>query len=405
MENYTVLIIMVAIGVGFLDLLTDRWPVLQRQLFSITLVGIYFMFAILYYYGPDIWTYVPYYEDICTPSQLIKDPSLSKPFELGYGMFCSLLHWIGVSYWGLTVIIKSLYFIAIGMLLHRLPKRQMFALACIVLIDRDLITHENRQCLAVTFFIFMILLLINRKYLWALICATVTVLMHKTGVMPIGLTLLGIFFYNHRQTTSIYTLLICFLMAMVALPVQRISVSILQLLPLPSEYIKALAHHLLLGRQVQVVALIYLGVLLSLNLYLSYNTRLKHSWVTYMVLAGMAVVVVAYPYYFLLARLRSYFVPIVVYYMVVLMSDPERSKVVPYSSMIKQVLMLFILVYYIHFGIKQEHVSRQLHAPISRKSTVFELRHHSSQEIRNRQMKIAERYWRLDYMKENSNRL
>lgn len=406
MENYTTLIVLVAIAIGFLDLLTDHWPKLQRQLFPLTLLVLYSLFVIMYYYGPDIWTYVPYYENICSPFQLIARPELCHPFEFGYGMFCSLFHLTGLSYYWLTVTIKTLYFVAIWLLLRKLPKRQMFALACIILIDRDLITHENRECLAVTFFIFMILLLKNRKYIWALLCSIVIVSMHKTGIAPVGLTLFGILFYNHHQDGSAYTILIVILILMIALPVQRITGSMLHFLPLPEAYISALSHHLLLGRQFQLVALIYLGVLLLLNIYISYSQKkMRFTWLTYIVLAGMAVVVVIYPYYFLLARIRSYFVPIVAYYLVLLLGDKERSKVVPYSSLLKQVFMLLILVYYIHFAINLERFTRQLHAPIAKGSTIFQLRNASPEQIRRRQMKIAEQYWIQDYMKEKGNRL
>lgn len=406
MANYTALIVLVAIAIGFLDLLTDHWPKLQRQIFPLAALALYSLFVVMYYFGPDIWTYVPYYENISSVSQLIANPESCHPFEFGYGVFCSLLHSTGLSYYWMTVLVKTLYFVAIYLLLRKLPKRQMFALACIILIDRDLITHELRECLAVTFFIFMILLLQNRKYILAVLCSIITISMHKTGIAPVGLTLLGIFFYNHRQDGSAYAILIGILMLMIALPVQRISESMLQFLPLPQVYIQALSHHLLLGRQFQLIAFIYLGALLLLNIYINYSQKpMRFTWLTYTVLAGMAVVVVIYPYYFLLARIRSYFVPIVVYYLVLLLGDEERSKAVPYSSLMKQVFMLLILIYYIHFAINLERFTRQLHAPIAKGSTIFQLRNSSPEQIRKRQMKIAERYWSQDYMKEKGNRL
>ena len=58
---------MVAIGFGVLDLLTDRWPTLQKQIFPFVTLLAYFLLVIRYYYGPDIWTYVPHYEKIPTP--------------------------------------------------------------------------------------------------------------------------------------------------------------------------------------------------------------------------------------------------------------------------------------------------------------------------------------------------
>ncbi len=404
MENYTALIVLVSIAIGLLDLFTDRWQSLQRQLFPIALLGIYTLFVIMYYFGPDIWTYVPHYEEIGSFSEELAFRH-KNGFELGYNLFCSLMSSIGLSYWGMTVVIKTLYFIAIYLLLRQLPRRQMFSLACIVLIDRDLITHENRECLAVSLFIFMVLLLQNRQYLWAVLCAAAAILTHKTAILPIGILPFGIFFYRHRQSATLYTILIILLMVIMLLPIQRVSVSVLHLLPFPDVYIGALHHHLQLGRQFQLIALIYLGVLLLINIYISRTGQQHYTWVAYVVLAGMAVVVVLYPYYFLLARIRSYFTPIVVFYVVKLVSDSEQTYHIPYANLVKQALMVLILVYYLHFAIKLERFTHQLHAPIARPCTIFELRNASPKQIRDRQMKIAYQYWQQDYMKEKGNRL
>ena len=398
MENYTTLIFIVAIGCCFLDLLTDRWQAMQRQLFPLVTLVLYTLCMIAYYYGPDIHSYVPYYEDICHPSQLIAHPAAAKPFEFGYAMFCSLLHEIGLSYWWMTVVIKTIYFAALWFLLHRLPKRQIFALACIVMTDMNLIMHETRQCLAVSFFIFMVLLLQHRKYLWAAVCAALTITMHKSGFLPVSLTFLGIFFYQTRQYATIYILFILGLMALIALPVQRLSSAVVQLLPISGSYMESLSHHMGVGLQFQTIAIIYLALLVVFNLYLSYDHRLRYSWIAFMVLAGMGIIVLLYPYYFLLMRIRSYFAPFIIYYLVVLLSDSQRSQQVPYSSMIKQALMLLVIVYFSHVAISQERGARLLHSPVYRASTVFELRHASSGQIRNRQMKIAIDYWKNDYM-------
>lgn len=402
MENYTAIIIIASIVIGLLDLFTDRWPVLQRQLFPIATLTLYTLFVILYYYGPDIWSYVPFYEKIGTPHEVWSHPEKYKRFEWGYGMFCSILHQWGVSYWGMTAIIKTLYFIALYALLRQLPKHQMFALASIVAFDTNLIMHETRQCLAVSFFIFMVLLLQHKRYIWAVLCAVLTVAMHKSGFIPIGLIIFGIFFYNLRQQAWIYTLFIVVLIMMVLLPVQRISTSVLALLPLPESYTESLTHHLILGRQFQIIALVYLFILLILNVYISYF-RTTHSWITYLVLAGMGVIVVMYPYYFLLARIRSYFIPFVIYYLFWLLVNREHA--VPYGALMKQLFMIVILVYSAHTAISLERGARTLHSPVARGCTVFELRHASQKQIRDRQMKIAYRYWKIDYMQAQNNKL
>lgn len=405
MENYTALIVLVSIGIGLLDLFTDRWPVLQRQLFPIVTIVLYSLFAVLYYYGPDIWTYVPHYEHIGTVGYVWAHPEEYKTFEVGYNLFCSVLHQIGFSYWGMTVVIKTLYFTAIYLLIKQLPKHQLFVLGSIIMFDSNLIMHETRQCLAVSFFIFTILLLQHRHYLWAILCGVLTVAMHKSGFIPVGLLIIGVFLYQARQQAWIYTLFMVFLISMVILPVQSISTSILNLLPLPQSYIHSLTHHLLLGRQFQMISLIYLSILLILNVYVSYFKRSRYSWITYMVLAGMGLIAVLYPYYFLLARIRSYFIPFIFYYIFLLFGQSEQFKVVPYNAFIKQMFMILILAYSTHTAVSLERGARSLHIPVYRACTVFELRHAGQKQIRDRQMKTAEQYWIIDYMKEKNNRL
>ena len=396
MENYAIIIMLTAIGFGFMDLLTDRWPVLQRQLFPMVTLVLYFLCIIAYFYGPDIVTYVPYYETIGSLSDVWN--AQDNGFEMGYSLFCSGLHSLGLSYWWMTWVIKTLYSAAIVLLLRQLPRRQIFALSCVVMTDINLIMHETRQCLAVSFFIFMILLLQHRRYLWAVLCAVVTVSMHKSGFMPVGLTLCGILMYRTRQYSAAYTLLTIVFLILVALPIQRISTSLLAGLPLSEDYISSLAHHLSVGLQFQTVAVIYLAILLVFSLYLSYDSTRRYTWMAFMALAGMAVIVLLYPYYFLLVRIRSYFVPFIVYYLVLVLSDDQRTRAVPYGQMIKQALMLLVLFFYIHVAVSQERGARLLHSPVYRASTVFELKNASSRQIRNRQMKVACEYWQKDYM-------
>lgn len=404
MENYVAFLMIVGIGYGLLDLLTDRWPALQRQLFPLLLLIAYGLFVIRYYYGPDIWIYVPHYENIPQPAQLLAHPKIAS-FEWGYDMFCSLVHQIGASYWGLTAIITTLYFSAIALLLRKLPTRRIFALGAILMLDCHMIVNENRECLAISFFIFMVLLLQNRKYLWAFLFAFLTVLAHKSGFLPVGLLLMSVLLYNYRQKAGMFSLLTVLLILMIVLPVQRISGALVQQLPLPDTYIVSIEHHLQLGRQIQLIGVIYLLVLFAVNMFLQYGKKTRFTWIALVALCGMAAMVMLYQYYYLLNRVRSYFVPFVVYYIILLMSDEERSRAVPHSSLIKQALMILLMVYHSHAAVSQIKGGRLLHEPMPRACTVLELRHATSKQIRDRQMRYAYMYWTLDYMKSSDNKL
>ena len=107
MESYAAFIMLIAVGCGLIDLLTDKWPAVQRQLFPILTLLLYALYICTYYYGPDIWTYVPYYEGVKSPQAVWAMGEDDIPFEFGYCMFCSVLHSVGLSYWWMTWVIKT----------------------------------------------------------------------------------------------------------------------------------------------------------------------------------------------------------------------------------------------------------------------------------------------------------
>ena len=392
----------VAIAFAVVDLLSTRYLRMQRQIYHICLITLYVLFLIRYYYGPDIYAYVPHYENIPHPLKLTPDDMM---FETGYEYFCSVLHWAGLSYWGMTAIITTLYFASLACLIHSLKSHQTFALSCIILLDYNLICAENRQCLAVSMFIFMVLLLQKRKYILSLALAIAIVLTHKSGFMPVGLTVLGLILYDHRQNDTAYNLLIFVLMIVLLIPVSQIASPVLARLPLPSSYIKSLEHHLLLGRQFQVIALIYLSVLVLISVHTTRRQHNRFTWLAIETLAGMVIVVALYQYFFLVNRMRSYFLPFIVCYIIHLTCDRELSFSVPYGKMARQAVAVLLLLYFTHSTIGYINGAKRLHAPIAKASTVFELRKHTSADIRARQMKIALQYWKEDYMKENNNKL
>ena len=403
MENYLAFIMGIALLAMIVDLLCSAYPNMQRQVYRFFFASIYILFLIRYYYGPDIWTYVPHYEDIPTPLQLWNHPEEAS-YEWGYDMFCSLLHSLGLSYWGMTAVITTLYFAALACLFHSLPRFRLFAFATVILFDYNLIYAENRQCLAVALFIFMILCLQKRRYLFALLFAATTVLIHKSGFIPVGLTLIGTLLYRQRGSAMMYNILILVLMAMMLVPVTRIATPLLSILPLPESYIESAAHHLQLGRQFQTVALIYLAVLVWISIHNARHST-KYGWIAIEVLIGVIIIVAVYQYYFLLNRLRSYFTPFIVWYLVFLATDGKRAREIPYMALIRQSVAMLMIVYFANATYGYIRGAKQLHTPIARASTLFNLRHESPKQIRDRQMKLALRYWQEDYMKQNDNKL
>ena len=134
MENYLVFIMSIALVGMFMDCLTERFPVLQRQLYRVFFVTIYVLFLIRYYYGPDIRIYVPHFERIAAPAYLLHHPD-KMYFEWGYEMLCSVVKALGGSFWWLNTVITTLYFAALAGLFRSLKRHQLFAFSCVILLD------------------------------------------------------------------------------------------------------------------------------------------------------------------------------------------------------------------------------------------------------------------------------
>lgn len=403
MENYLVFIMSIALVGMFLDCLTARYPVLQRQLYRLFFVVIYVLFVVRYYYGPDIRIYVPHFERIAAPSYLFYHPE-KMYFEWGYEMLCSVVKALGGSFWWLNTVITTLYFVALGCLFRSLKRHQLFAFSCVILLDYNLIYAQIRECLAVSFFIFMILCLQNRKYLWALVMATLTIVCHKSGFIPVCLTMVCIPLLTMREHADVYRILAFMLFLLLLIPVSKVDASLISHLPLPSGYMKSIRHHMLLGRQLQIVAVVYLAVLFIV-IYLRTPKKDKYNWMAIEFLTGMLIVVIFYQYFNFLMRLRSFFVPLIAYYVVTLVNDEERVRQVPYSKLVTQSVALVLMVYFVHTTISYDRMAKTWHSPVARASTVFELRHHSQKAIRDRQMRIAKVFWEEDYLKDQTYRV
>ena len=403
MENYLVFIMIIALVGMFTDCVTDRFPRMQRQLYRIFFVTIYILLLIRYYYGPDIRIYVPHFEGIAAPAYLLHHPEKMQ-FEWGYEMLCSIIKALGGTFWWLNAVITTIYFAALASLFRSLKRHQLFAFACVILLDYNLIYAQIRECLAVTFFIFMVLSLQNKKYFWAVVTATLTLLCHKSGFIPVCLTLICLPLLRMRENADIYRLLAFALFILLLIPVSKIDSSYVNMLPLPNVYLKSVRHHLLLGRQLQIVAVVYLAIMFIV-IYLRTPHKNRYNWMAIEFLIGMLIIVVFYPYFNFLMRLRSFFIPLIAYYVLTLVNDENLMREFPYSKLVAQSVAAILFVYFIHTTISYDRMAKTWHAPVARASTVLELREHSPKDIRNRQMKIAEVFWREDYLKDNTYRL
>jgi len=380
---------------------------MQNTVYYVTLFGVWFLFVIRYYYGPDIQTYVPLYDQLHPWRWYLSHPDHYE-YEHGFILFCALLKGWGVSYYQLTAIITTLYFVAVALFFQRIPRRRTLALMILVLYDYAMIVAMHRQCLSVSFFLLMVMLMDRRKYLWALLCALLTVEMHKSGIFVVGLT--WFFFLIHRHEMDRRFLLLCFglLCLLLVVPLSAVSSSFLHALPLPQSFIESLELHLTMGRQVQVIWIIYAGCILLLEYALQHRSETVRGTEA-AVLVGVVFLVAFYHYFYLLERLRSYFLPIVLAYLFRTVQEAEDNDAELMNGTVRLAKTAFVAFLFLYFGLRAVNFERgvqqyhsRLHTPggktIYTPCTVFDLRHHTPEYLRSERMCIAEKYWWYDFM-------
>ena len=404
MDNYILFILIIALTGAVLDCVAEKNTTLQHQLYRFFFVAIYTLFLIRYYYGPDISTYVPHFEQIAPPRYLIDHPA-EMAFEPGYEMLCSCVKALGSSYWWLTAVITTLYFLAIACLLHRLDRHRLFALACIVLFDYNLIYAQSRQCLAVAFFIFMVLCLQDKRYMLAILMGLLTMSFHKSGFVPICATLIGLPLWNMRHNADIFKLLLILLLVLFLIPVSRMSTSMLSALPIPEAYIDSVRHHVLLGKQVQLIGIVYFALLILIIHLHRPRFKYYYGWLVIESVMGLALIVALYQYYYLLIRLRSFFLPVMVWYVISLVNHEAQLRQIPYSTLARQITASLLILYFTHSAIRYHQMVQAWHSPIARACTLFDLHNATPKQIRDRQLHFAEIYWQRDYRTGDQNKL
>lgn len=404
--NLITLILIIAILFGMTDFLTERYPRLQRDVYYIALFVITFLFSIKYYYGPDIASYVPFYENLPSITELLSHPDeIDYDFEIGYALFCGILKSCGVSFYWLTVILTVLYFTVIHLLFRKIDHMRSFALAILVVLDFNVVCYEFRQCLSVIIFLLMILCLDNKKHLWAVVCAAVTILCHKSGVVAVVPTLAYYLISHYKSMQTVLQVLLVLLVILFLLPVVNLSLDFVESLPLPNEILHSITHHLSLGRQFQVIFLVYVTALLCMVHYIQY-CKSRTEIIAAAAIIGLLFIVLFYQYYYLLNRLRSYFTPLILLFVFRLVQNAERDKVrIPYGQLIKQFLSVLVIAYMVHSTISLHRGAKVLKNKVNDTCTVFDLIDNRASDVQKSQMKKARLFWEQDYMQHENNKL
>ena len=381
---------------GLSDGLTTRMPRLQRDIFYVAFFLTWFLCIIKYYYGSDTVNYVRFYEHVPHYTYVLAH-SAELTFETGFAVFCSVLHSWGVSYYWMTAIVSTVYFVALYFLLRMIPQGRTFALMIVFVLDANLPMVQLRQCMAVAFFILMVLSLQNKRYLLTALFAILACSFHRSGIFMVALTLFFSVLHSKTIPLYLYQLLIFVLAILIIIPLYKVIAPVVRLLPFPDEYADTIVLHFRKGRQVQMVFFIYMTAVVCLAHYVQYRKTL-FSTVGIVTVIGLVFMVSFYQFFFLLNRIRSYFLPFVVVYIFRLLSDKDALQI-PYAALLKQTAAVVIYVLMLHATYRSYTNNHQLISNPSNVCTVFELLHADKHAVQSRQMQLAENYWRYDYMK------
>lgn len=387
--SYIVVLILIAFIGMIAELSASRHTLLQRQIYHLTFAAVAIWCTLKYAIGPDIQHYIPFYNAsysfLQVPSHLHE-----SLFEPGFVIFCSLLHTCGISFWGMTSIISIFYFAVIFQLFKKIRGYQTLALLMLVCLDYNLILMEFRQCLAVSFFYLFILLSEKKKYGWAMLMAILSSTMHKSAI--IVLALFGLLYLVGKVQVSKqeYILLAALIIGLLCIPLQPLLLKVVEMLPLSPTQLVSAKHHLMVGVSFQKILIVYLASILCLAYYsIPQGGNTRHHWLIW---CGVALLVCLYPYWFLLNRLRSFFLPFLIVYIANTVQSSEKKDV-----LMKQVYATILVMYSVVLMIDIPQRNKQMRYPTDSISLVVERCKYSEEELQKRQMAQAELYWDYDY--------
>lgn len=387
--NYLSLILWVMMFFVFAEFIFSKNDRICRQIYNMAFFTLVFMVGIRYYYGPDIAHYVPFYNDLPNVC-LVLTRQYASGFEYGFDVFCSAVKSCGFSFWWCTLFIALIYYSAIWILFKKLTKFRTFALFALILLDYNLPLHELRQCLSVSFFIFAYLLYQKRKYFGCLVCAIICGLMHKSGFIICACTIFFMLFWQMGIDKRAYITLAILLCAMLIIPLSNIGETIFTKLTISRSINDSILHHLQLGKNLQTIFPIYFLSILCLAYYSKFTTHHKRSH--WMMWICIAVIVFLYQYWYLLNRLRSFFLPFIIVYMQREIAENKIADALP-----RQIFAAIFCVYATIFAISSNNQSHYAKSHTNDICTIFDVINGDKEQIIERQHKEASLFWEHDF--------
>lgn len=377
---------------ALLEILAVNYPRVQKQLYVIAFIFTAVWCTAKYAYGPDICIYIPYYRLTTTDLWYnLTNYIHGYKYEKGFVVFCSLCKMLNLTYWEMTAVISVLYFTVLALLFCNLKQYRCVALLVLVFLDNNLFLVELRQCLAVVFFYSAVMLANRKHYVLAVLSAVVMVTMHKTAIVVLLLTLFFYMFRGLKIESKSYLLLSMLILGLIMIPLAPLMNDIIDAIPMPASYAASAKHHLLVGKSLQKILVLYFSTILVLAWYKQGETdnRTRH----WMMWCCVAVLACLFPYWFLLNRFRSFFIPFLIIYTI----DTICSDTAVHEALPRQLYSFVVILYIAVSTMLISHTNKTLKYPTDRISLVFERVNHSEVDLTERQLKQAIKYWKYDY--------
>ncbi len=366
-----------------LELLTTRNKRSNKLIYNIAFFVVFFIVSIKYYYGPDTALYFFTYNDIENTFSL----DIDQYIEPGFSLFCFLLKKLGVSYWGMTFVVTILYFTAIRILFSSLTKYRTLALTLLVTFEYNLMFFELRQSLAVTFFIFAFLCAKKNKDIPMILALILTSFLHKSGIFFSFILFMVVYCKNVKIEPHLYLIPIALLFIIQLIPLTQ-SLSVLNL---PTNMVRSIEHHLLLGKNLQFVLLMYLLMFIIL-LTNKRECADDNKWMGLFIFISALFIAVFYKYWFLLNRLRSYFMPMLIVYIFNILAEERCSKI------LRQIFITLLFLHTIKTSLSLYLAENKSISKVNRVQTIFILKDKTEDEVSKESIKKAKFFWENEYM-------
>lgn len=385
--NLVTVITVFLLAATIAELLSYNMPRMAEQLyklaFAVTAVG----FTIKYYYGPDITTYVPFYERI-EPWGSLAETIRTTSLETGFVVYCWLCRSAGLSFWWMTAGVSVIFFGAIYLLIGELKAKKVLALTLMVVLMPDLITAQFRQCMAVSMFVFAILAARKEHTAQAVVFCILAFTMHKASLLVILPALMYWGMQRIEVKNSIWALLMIGLAILLVVSDNAIVDKLMQM-SANGLVSKSISYHLSFAKQIQLNFAFYMLAIVVMVQYAERNTG--RNLMLAMTAVGLTMAVMFYQHFLLLNRLRAYFVPFAVVYIFNFVREKSESKA-PYINLVRQTAVAFLLIFMSYKTITFDRNWKN-DGNVMEVCTLLNLSNSSSEEIKERQMARASSFW------------